>query len=65
MHDGETFPIHSDGPYIGRCLKHARRRRWGWRPQLRRPFEQPSMYRRPLADQADSASSNQTAPGES
>jgi hypothetical protein len=65
MYDGETFPVHSDGPYVGRCLKHARRRRWGWRPQLRRPFEQPSMYRRPFAGPTDIEQSNQTVPGES
>jgi hypothetical protein len=63
MHDGETFPVHSDGPYVGRCLKHARRRRWGWRPQLRRPFEQPSMYRRPFAH-ANLDPSNENAPGD-
>jgi hypothetical protein len=64
MSDGETFPIHSDGPYVGRCLKHARRRRWGWRPRLRRPFEQPSMYRRPYAEPADCDPRSQTAPGD-
>jgi hypothetical protein len=64
MNDAETFPVHSDGPYIGRCLKHARRRRWGWRPRLRRPFEQPSMYRRPFADAGDLDPSNHTAPSD-